>query len=220
MAKIYRVIRIKLNQLLPENESASLRKCQYDHWLANKAYLSAITVTSIYQRFTYKMAAKINWRRCGTKLRHYHPYVYRQNIKIRHVSAMENATSWNNSVTRDEEDDDDDDELDQWSLHVTTRVHGLWWSNRPYVLTGVQHDARIDGRGHLRRSKAWVDFLEGAQKLLRGFRGVYSIPYTTRFRELQFFIVYGNTKKKKNWLFSTFFVHTFWILLEQLNSLI
>jgi len=25
---------------------------------------------------------------------------------------MENATSWNNSVTRDEEDDDDDDELD------------------------------------------------------------------------------------------------------------
>jgi len=27
---------------------------------------------------------------------------------------MENATSWNNSVTRDEEDDDDDDdELDQ-----------------------------------------------------------------------------------------------------------
>ena len=57
-------------------------------------------------------------------------------------------------MTRDEEDDDDDDELDQRSLHVTTHVHGLWWSNRPYVLTGVQHDARIDGRGRLRRSKA------------------------------------------------------------------
>ena len=41
------------------------------------------------------------------------PCVYRQNIKIRHVSAMENATSWNNSVTRDDEDDDDDDDDDE-----------------------------------------------------------------------------------------------------------
>ena len=32
-------------------------------------YLSAITVTEISQSFTYKMAAKINWRRYGTKLR-------------------------------------------------------------------------------------------------------------------------------------------------------
>ena len=34
----------------------------YDHWLNNKAYLSAMTVTNISQRvFTCKMAAKINW---------------------------------------------------------------------------------------------------------------------------------------------------------------
>jgi len=32
----------------------------------NKAYLSDITVTNISQSFTYKMAAKINWRRYGT----------------------------------------------------------------------------------------------------------------------------------------------------------
>jgi len=30
-------------------------------------------VTNISQRFTYKMAAKINWHRYGTKLRHWHP---------------------------------------------------------------------------------------------------------------------------------------------------
>ena len=40
---------------------------------ANKAYLSADTLTSISQSFTYKMAAKINWHRYGTKLRHCHP---------------------------------------------------------------------------------------------------------------------------------------------------
>ena len=32
----------------------------------------AITVTNIYQIFTYKMAAKINWHRYRTKLRHCH----------------------------------------------------------------------------------------------------------------------------------------------------
>ena len=49
----------------------SLRKCPYDHWLTNKAYLSAIRVTNISrQSFTHKMAAKINWHRYGTKLRH------------------------------------------------------------------------------------------------------------------------------------------------------
>jgi len=41
MAKICRVIQIKLNQ----------RKCPYDHWLTNKAYLSAITVTTISPSF-------------------------------------------------------------------------------------------------------------------------------------------------------------------------
>jgi len=43
--------------------------------ITDKAYLSAITVTNIYQRvFTYKMAAKLNWLRYGTKLRHCHIY--------------------------------------------------------------------------------------------------------------------------------------------------
>jgi len=31
----------------------SLRECLYDHWLTNKAYLSSITMTNIYQSFTY-----------------------------------------------------------------------------------------------------------------------------------------------------------------------
>jgi len=30
----------------------------YDHYLANKAYFSAITVKNIYESFTHKMAAK------------------------------------------------------------------------------------------------------------------------------------------------------------------
>ena len=41
--------------------------------LTNEAYLSAITVTNIYESFTYNMAEKINWQRCGTKLRYCHP---------------------------------------------------------------------------------------------------------------------------------------------------
>jgi len=55
-------------------ESVSLRKCPYDHWLTNKAYLSAITVglTRIFRSFTYKMAVKTGWHRYGTKLRHCH----------------------------------------------------------------------------------------------------------------------------------------------------
>jgi len=36
-----------------ETKSLSLRKCSYDHWLTNKAYLSAVTVTNISQTFTY-----------------------------------------------------------------------------------------------------------------------------------------------------------------------
>jgi len=52
-----------------KTEWASLRKCSYNHWLTDKAYLSVfITVTNIYQSFTYKMAAKINWHRYGAKL--------------------------------------------------------------------------------------------------------------------------------------------------------
>ena len=49
------------------------RKCPYDRWLTNKAYLRAVITTNISQSFTYKMAAKINWHRYGTKLRHCHP---------------------------------------------------------------------------------------------------------------------------------------------------
>ena len=66
MAKICRVMQIKL-------ESVSLRKCPYDHRLANKVYLSAITLKTFFRVFTYKMAAKINWHRHGTNLLHYHP---------------------------------------------------------------------------------------------------------------------------------------------------
>ena len=65
MAKTFCVIQIKLNPLVKQ-------KCLYDHWLSNKACLSAITVTNISQIFTYKMAAKISWHRYGTKLRHCH----------------------------------------------------------------------------------------------------------------------------------------------------
>ena len=52
MAKIYRVIQIKLDQL-------TLTKCPYDQWLTgtNKACLSAITVTNISQEFL-----PIRWR--------------------------------------------------------------------------------------------------------------------------------------------------------------
>ena len=56
-----------------KTESVSLRKCPYDHWLTDKAYLSAITARNISRSFTYKMAAEINWHRYGTKLRHCHP---------------------------------------------------------------------------------------------------------------------------------------------------
>ena len=54
-------------------ESISLRKCPHDHQLTDKPYLSAITVTSIFQSFTYKMVAKTSWHRYGTKLCHCHP---------------------------------------------------------------------------------------------------------------------------------------------------
>jgi len=56
-----------------ETKSASLRNVHYDHWLTNKAYLSAITVTNIFESFTCKMAAKINWHRYEPLLRHCHP---------------------------------------------------------------------------------------------------------------------------------------------------
>ena len=80
MAKIYHVIQIKL-------KSVSSRKCPYDHRDINKAYSSAITVTNIYQRFTYKMAAKINRHRYGTKLS-LSPYNWCSFLQSRHPSGQ------------------------------------------------------------------------------------------------------------------------------------
>jgi len=45
-------------------------------------YLSAITVSNISLSFTYKMAAKVNWHRYGTKLRHCHP-MYSSHLAIK-----------------------------------------------------------------------------------------------------------------------------------------
>jgi len=66
MANIYRVIHIKLNQLVQENVHTITD-------FTNEAYLSTITVANIFQSFTYKMAAKINGHRYRTKLHHCHP---------------------------------------------------------------------------------------------------------------------------------------------------
>ena len=44
MAKIYRIIQENI-------ESISSRKCPHDHWLTNKAFQSAITVTNIFRSF-------------------------------------------------------------------------------------------------------------------------------------------------------------------------
>jgi len=61
-----------LSCYLNKIQSIGLRKCTYDHKLANKADLSDITVANIYERFTHKMAAKTNWHRYESKLRYCH----------------------------------------------------------------------------------------------------------------------------------------------------
>ena len=61
-----------------------------------RAYLSTITVTNIYQSFTYKMAAKINWHRYGTKLRHCHPV---HSNRIRKMSRSE-LEAWDRQTDR------------------------------------------------------------------------------------------------------------------------
>ena len=38
-------------------------KCLYNHYLANTAYFSAITVKNVYESFTYTMATKTSWHR-------------------------------------------------------------------------------------------------------------------------------------------------------------
>jgi len=53
MGKLYRVIQIKLNQFVLKNVHMMTD-------LPTKRILSPITVTNIYESFTYKMAAKIN----------------------------------------------------------------------------------------------------------------------------------------------------------------
>jgi len=45
--------------------------------LPTNRILIAITVTDSSKSFTYKMAAKINWHRYGTKLRNCHPMCIR-----------------------------------------------------------------------------------------------------------------------------------------------
>ena len=77
MAKIYRVIQIKLNQ--------TVLKCSHDHRFTDKAYLNAITVTNISRGF-YRQdgVVEINRHRYGTKLRHCHT-VY----KLVRIRAMQ-----------------------------------------------------------------------------------------------------------------------------------
>ena len=64
------IVLLKLNWI-------SLRKCPYDHWLTNKACMALLQWQTFLRVFTYKMAAKINWYRYGTKLRHCQPMYYR-----------------------------------------------------------------------------------------------------------------------------------------------
>ena len=56
-----------------KTESVSLRKCPYDHRLTNKAYLSVITVTNIYQEFYLQDGGKNQLAWIWNKLRHCHP---------------------------------------------------------------------------------------------------------------------------------------------------
>jgi len=100
MVKIYRLIQI--------SEPVSLRKCPYDHWLTKKAYLSAVTVTNP-RVFTNKMAAKINWHRDETKLRHcraiythrrhsLHLVDYMTNIKVALTGPLKRKENLQQSV--------------------------------------------------------------------------------------------------------------------------
>ena len=64
-----------------------------------KACLSTITVTNIYQSFTYKMAAKINWNRYETKLRHCHRVytqrgIYTAILSYANVAARQHGRSY------------------------------------------------------------------------------------------------------------------------------
>jgi len=62
-----------LSRYLNKIQSIGLRKCPSDHLLANKAYLSDITIANISESFTHKMEAKTSSHRYESKLRHCHP---------------------------------------------------------------------------------------------------------------------------------------------------
>jgi len=62
-----------LSCYLNKIQSIGLRKCPYEHQLANKAYLSDITAANISESFTHKMAVKTSWHRHESKLHHCHP---------------------------------------------------------------------------------------------------------------------------------------------------
>jgi len=49
-------------------------------------------VTNIYNSFTYKVAAEINWHRRGTKLRHCHPMYSGGWLQISNVFTREGTT--------------------------------------------------------------------------------------------------------------------------------
>jgi len=49
--------------------------------------MGSVTVTDISQSFTRKMAAKINWHRYGTKLRHCRPMYYYTRLAFRGLSV-------------------------------------------------------------------------------------------------------------------------------------
>ena len=51
----------ELSRYLNNTRYVGLRKCLYDHYIANKAYFSAVTVKNVYESFTDKMAAKASW---------------------------------------------------------------------------------------------------------------------------------------------------------------
>jgi len=65
MANIYRIIQIKSNHLLSENVHMIAE-------LPTKRIIAHHNDKRL-QSFTYKMAAKINWHKYATKLRHCHP---------------------------------------------------------------------------------------------------------------------------------------------------
>jgi len=66
MAKIYRVIQIKLNQLVSD-------KVHMVTDLPTKRFKRYRSDRHFSYSFTYKMTAEIDWHIYGTKLRHCHP---------------------------------------------------------------------------------------------------------------------------------------------------